>query len=142
MKKYDVWTQKNGSMIAVSEMADNHLLNTVKAIEEYRRLSKPNSSVSNLVFENWKKDREAWLTVLRGEILKRGLAKTTETKVGLLEWLLSETGNGHMDHMLTSMRRVLEKSGIAEPQIDIDSDMKPIRQHWINGEQEVVPLPF
>lgn len=140
MKKYDTWVTTCGEKVPVTEMHDDHLRNTIRAIQQGRRLPKPDISLDrrgtqagNESINIWATDRKAWLTVLRGEGLRRGLDVDgpRTKKVGLIDWLFKKTGNNYLASMVQSFYRALDDGGIVQPQIELNLDTNlPTYQHW------------
>lgn len=163
-KKYDVWSTRDGREIRVSDMSDLHLLHTIRAIIEGRVLADeddgalegrgdPEGDTQTVMYclAVAKRNREtavkrkAWLTVFKGEAVKRGLdwKKAPTKKMSLVSWLCEECfAAGDPLGTAEAMNETMRKYGIAPPQIDVTTDGRevPTYCHWLANEGAGTPL--
>lgn len=148
---YDVWTTRDGRRVPVVEMTDVHLLHTIRAILDGRLFPRPllpyangderdgmdhgDIGVTVVVCRQAARDvdRENWLTVLKGEALRRGLDWSTPPtrKVGLVEHVLRAIGLRHPDAAVDTAKQYMAAVGLVEPAIDVTTkDNRPTYMHW------------
>lgn len=148
--KYDVWTTRDKRQIPVAQMTDTHLLHTIRAIEEGRIF--PNieplplghdgaCDYDSVLCDEQDERRENWLTVLKGEALKRGLDHNMRPtfRMDLVSWVLNSLGIGSLSPRAIELMR---NAGITPPEIDVSNldHHKPTYLHWKTGHGVGTPL--
>lgn len=141
--KYDTWTTQDGRHIKVVDMTDLHVIHTIRAIEEGRLLDKVRVYSTDLR-ENYDAEnplREPWLTVLKGEALKRGLDWSTPPtrKVSLFIPLAKVAF--YSDGLVNGMLSACQELGIAPPMVDVcNKTGKVTYLHWATGKNVGTPV--
>lgn len=144
-QRYNVWATKDGRDVKVSDLTDLHLLHIIRGILEGRPFAGPGGNYQdefrNEGHEILSQVRCNWLTVLKGEALKRGLPwdKQPTRRVGLLDFvfdtLQAEGWSGGKPNSWKELAKgVLSKNDIKQPEIDVSNlDGKPTYLHWAEG---------
>lgn len=141
--KYDVWTRANGDRVRVVDMADLHLLHTIRAIEEGRTLGSVRV-YSTSPPENYDvphPERDNWLTVLKGEALKRGLdwSQPPTRKVSLFEAVRRFAVYG--EGVARNFEKACRDLGFEPPTVDVcNKTGKVTYLHWVAGKNVGTPI--
>jgi hypothetical protein len=144
---YDTWTTANGRKVKVLEMSDLYLLHIVRCIEQGRLFA--DASAGCPVPDNW-------LTVLKGEALRRGLdpTKAPSRKLGLFEWLMRElfkdgvlihssytTAELAVSQAVQTANDLMARAGFSGPELDVSNlDDKVLYLHWQTGRGVGTPI--